>query len=69
MGTEFGFHGCFNMADLMSPVQFCRLLASNEPGLLGKRERRDLFRQAFSRWDLRLMAQITGMTVRKALRV
>ena len=41
-GGEFGFHGVFNLADLVDANTLVGLLDRMEPGLLNRREHRDL---------------------------
>jgi hypothetical protein len=68
-GEEFGFHGSFNMPGLMAGKDFRHILATSEPHLLGKRERRDIFRAAVRRLDIRLIIRIALLTImRRAAR-
>jgi hypothetical protein len=53
-GDEFGFHGVFNMIDLMDPRAFCGLLSAVGLGNVGDREQNDLYRQSLRRLDMRL---------------
>lgn len=53
-GDEFGFHGAFNMVGRVSAAELADLLAGLEPGLLNRREHREIMRQALRRGDLRL---------------
>lgn len=45
-GGEFGFHGVFNMMHHLPEREFCDVLGSLEPDMLGRRERRDVLRHA-----------------------
>ncbi|GAC1574039.1 MAG: hypothetical protein NVS3B5_04070 [Sphingomicrobium sp.] len=53
-GDEFGFHGAFNMTRLVPGRELAELLADLEPGLLNRREHREILLQALRRGDLRL---------------
>jgi hypothetical protein len=53
-GNEFGFHGAFNMVGRVPARELADLLANIEPGLLNRREHREMLRQALRRGDLRL---------------
>jgi len=53
-GEEFGFHGAFNMVDLVSSRELSSLLSSLESNLLNRREHRELLYCALRRRDLRL---------------
>lgn len=53
-GREFGFHGGFNMVDLVPTGDRAELFAGLEPGLMNRREHRDVLRAALRRGDLRL---------------
>lgn len=57
-GAEFGFHGIFNMMHDLPRKEFGDVLASLEPGLLGRRERRDVFRHALRNGRLRILINI-----------
>jgi hypothetical protein len=54
LGDEFGFHGAFNMVGRMPGSMLAGLLAELEPGLLNRREHREILREALRRGDLRL---------------
>lgn len=54
-GNEFGFHGVFNMPDIMAPEEVHAMLLGIERGVLGKQERNDLFRSALKRRDWKLV--------------
>lgn len=58
LGTEFGFHGVFNMIDVMAPSEFAGLLASLEAGVIGRIERREILVKAFKsrNWGILLQA-------------
>jgi hypothetical protein len=61
LGTEFGFHGVFNMIDVMSPDEFTALLASLEAGVIGRIERREILVKAFRNRNWRVLLQgLTG---------
>ena len=53
-GCEFGFHGAFNLATLTDAETFGLLLDELEPGLLNRREHRELLRDALRRGRLTL---------------
>lgn len=53
-GEEFGFHGALNMVGLVSSQELTSLLEELEPGLLSRREHREIFHRALRRGDLRL---------------
>ena len=53
-GDEFGFHGALNMIPLTLPEELASLFGDLEPGLLNRREHREIFRSALRRGDLRL---------------
>jgi hypothetical protein len=55
-GREFGFHGIFNLVQLLQPKQRQQLLTEIEPWLLTRGEHLEMLRWAFSRGDLRLAA-------------
>lgn len=57
-GAEFGFHGVFNMMHHLPEREFCDVLASLEPGLLGRRERRDVLRHALLHGRVRTLINI-----------
>lgn len=58
IGTEFGFHGVFNMIDIMPPAEFAGLLASLEAGVIGRIERREILVKAFKgrNWSILMQA-------------
>lgn len=51
-GREFGFHGVFNLVRLMPRAKFDDLVAGLEPGLLGRKEYRELLRYLLGRGRL-----------------
>lgn len=53
-GTEFGFHGAFNMAHHLTSPALASLLADLEPEILNRREHFDILLPALARLDLRL---------------
>lgn len=53
-GNEFGFHGALNMVDLAPSRQLAPLFAALEPGLLNRREHREILGAALRRGELRL---------------
>lgn len=53
-GDEFGFHGAFNMVGRTPLADLANVLAGLEPGLLNRREHREILSQALRRGDLRL---------------
>lgn len=56
-GDEFGFHGVFNMMRDIPPDEFASILATLEPGVLGRRESGEIVREALRRWNLRMLKQ------------
>lgn len=58
MGTEFGFHGAYNLVRYLSPDDALRIFSDLEPGMLARNERYEMLRWAVARrrWKLaRLM--------------
>lgn len=53
-GDEFGFHGAFNMVGLAPSQVLAEIFTELEPGLLNRREHRDLLRAAVRSGDVRL---------------
>ena len=53
-GCEFGFHGAFNLAQLTDADTFGLLIDELEPGILNRREHRELLRAALRRGRLTL---------------
>ena len=53
-GDEFGFHGAFNMVGRVPAAELADLLGGLEPGLLNRREHREIMRKALLRGDLRV---------------
>jgi hypothetical protein len=53
-GDEFGFHGALNLVGLIPSRELSPLLRELEPGLLNRREHREMFHAALRRGDLRL---------------
>lgn len=53
-GAEFGFHGAFNMIDLVPAAELISLFGDIEPGLLNRREHREILAAALRKGDLRL---------------
>lgn len=58
LGTEFGFHGVFNMIDVMPPAEFAGLLASLEVGVIGRIERCEILVKAFKGRNLSILLQV-----------
>lgn len=52
----FGFHGVFNMIEAMPPDEAATVLATLEPGLLARRERREVLEIALRRRHVALLA-------------
>lgn len=52
-GNEFGFHGLFNMRSILGRAGFQELVASLEPGTIGRLEAREVLGQTLVRGDLR----------------
>lgn len=48
-GPTFGFHGVFNMLSSVAPDDFAALLRSVEPGVLGRKEAREILADALRR--------------------
>lgn len=57
-GHEFGFHGAFNLIDHLPRRDCSALFAALEPGLLNRREHREILYRALRRGDLRLASTI-----------
>lgn len=55
-GTEFGFHGAFNMIARVPSLELVAMLRALEPGLLNRREHREMLHAAIRRGDARLAA-------------
>ena len=55
---EFGFHGVFNLVDLIDGKTLTRMIEGLEPGLLNRREHRELMRFALSHGRLKLASTI-----------
>ena len=53
-GGEFGFHGAFNMIDLLPARELAALFADLEPTLLNRREHRELLLRALVKGHLSL---------------
>ena len=53
-GDEFGFHGAFNMVARIPSADLANVLAGLEPGVLNRREHREMLGRALRRGDLRL---------------
>jgi hypothetical protein len=51
-GAEFGFHGLFNMRLILARREFQELLASLEPGTIGRLEAREVVWQSLAGADL-----------------
>ena len=66
-GDEFGFHGAFNMINLMNSGEFRVLLSSIEPNILGRRERRDILCKAVSQFDTRVIARMAALSIKSRL--
>jgi hypothetical protein len=48
-GATFGFHGVFNMASSMAPDAFIALLKTVEPGVIGRKEAKEILIDALRR--------------------
>ncbi|WP_404711402.1 DUF5672 family protein [Sphingomonas sp. MMS24-J13] len=57
-GREFGFHGAFNLIDHLSRPDCSALFAALEPGLLNRREHKEILYGALRRGDVRLASTI-----------
>ena len=57
-GREFGFHGAFNLIDHLPRRDCAALLAALEPGLLNRREHKEILYRALRRGDVRLARTI-----------
>lgn len=57
-GAEFGFHGLFNMRNILGSREFRNLLASLEPGTIGRQEAREVLWQSFISADLGTALQV-----------
>lgn len=58
-GTEFGFHGVFNLPQTIGRRNFRALLPGLEPGLINPRDARQLLRYALLGVDIRLFMAMT----------
>lgn len=56
-GTEFGFHGVFNMIDILPAAEFRSILGSLEAGVIGRLERRELLTKALKSRSWRILWQ------------
>ena len=52
-GDEFGFHGVFNMMDIMPRSEYRAIVASLDAGVLRQSDRFELLRGAFRRFDFK----------------
>lgn len=52
-GDEFGFHGVFNMAGLMTAQEYRETIASLDPGLLRRSDMRELLKRAVMGGDFK----------------
>lgn len=52
-GLEFGFHGVYNMMEMLPHREFALILKSIEPGTLGKIEANEILCKAASQFDFR----------------
>ena len=68
-GGEFGFHGAFNLGRLMPPNELAGMLGAIEPGLLNRREHRDLLRAALRRGQFALAATIVRRMYSRGARI
>lgn len=66
-GGTFGFHGVFNLVDLIAPAEFRRLLSMLELGLLARREHRELLHWALRRRQWRVAGQVLMRTISRWL--
>lgn len=57
-GNEFGFHGAFNLVNLVSPREAHRLFSSLEQEMLARSERWELLRWALRRGRLSLVIEM-----------
>lgn len=57
-GTEFGFHGAFNLVDHVSPRRALRLFRAIERDMLAKNERRELMWWALRRGRMSLALEL-----------
>ena len=57
-GGEFGFHGAFNLVELLSARDALRTFRGLEPGMLARNERYELLRWALKRGRVRLAVAI-----------
>lgn len=60
-GTEFGFHGVFNLPAVAGAVTTQQVLAGLEKGLLSRADARDTLRAAFLRGQFRTALQLRAM--------
>jgi len=63
-GECFGFHGVFNLVDLIEPPTLSRLISQLEPNLLAANEHREVFNWAFRHGRWRVAWQILRRMIR-----
>jgi hypothetical protein len=67
-GTEFGFHGAFNLVELLEKDEVYRLLNSLEPQVLNENEHKELFRWAIRKRYPRIAAMLIARILRQRMR-
>ena len=57
-GGEFGFHGVFNMMDIMPGSEYRGIVASLDAGVLRQSDKLELLRGAFKRFDFKTVQML-----------
>ncbi|MEO7787297.1 MAG: DUF5672 family protein [Sphingomicrobium sp.] len=63
VGNELGFHGVFNLVNLLSAADGLHLIKSLEPELIARNERRELVRWAARRGRWRLLLELANKLI------
>lgn len=67
-GAEFGFHGAFNLPDLLSPKELYRVLRALEPQVLTENEHKELLRSAMGKGYPKIAALLIGRILRRRMK-
>jgi hypothetical protein len=62
-GSEFGFHGAFNLVDILPGHQVLEIFRTLEPGMLARSERFEILRWALVRGRIRLALQLLSRLI------
>jgi hypothetical protein len=65
-GAEFGFHGAFNLVELLSAKEAAEMFQSLEPGMLARSEQRELLRWALARGRFALALNMLKRIIRSS---